>query len=98
MRTVKLLHPYFIESFHMSNEFYRFRRISSLIGEFKKLENQSIYFAEPDSLNDPMEGFRDMYWSGDYIVWKNLFRHYLLCLERLCGLPRHSKTGIRKSQ
>lgn len=70
----------------MSNEFYRFRRISSLIGEFKELENQSIYFAEPDSLNDPMEGFRDMYWSGDYIVWKNLFRYYLLCLERLCSL------------
>ncbi|MDI5984772.1 DUF2971 domain-containing protein [Halomonas sp. M4R5S39] len=70
----------------MSNEFYRFRRISSLIGEFKELENQSIYFAEPDSLNDPMEGFRDMFWSGDYIVWKNLFRHYLLCLERLCSL------------
>lgn len=70
----------------MSNEFYRFRRISSLIGEFKELENQSIYFAEPDSLNDPMEGFRDMHWSGDYIVWKNLFRHYLLCLERLCSL------------
>lgn len=70
----------------MSNEFYRFRRISSLIGEFKELENQSIYFAEPDSLNDPMEGFRDMYWSGDYIVWNNLFRHYLLCLERLCSL------------
>ena len=70
----------------MSSEFYRFRRISSLIGEFNELENQSIYFAEPDSLNDPMEGFRDMFWSGDYIVWKNLFRHYLLCLERLCSL------------
>jgi len=74
----------------MENEFYRFRRISSLIGEFKELENQSIYFAEPDSLNDPMEGFRDMYWSGDYIVWKNLFRHYLLCLERLCSLLLNS--------
>ncbi|WP_432459231.1 DUF2971 domain-containing protein [Agarivorans sp. QJM3NY_25] len=69
----------------MSNEFYRFRRISSLIGEFEELKNQSIYFAEPESLNDPMEGFRDMYWSGDYIVWKNLFKHYLLCLERLCS-------------
>lgn len=76
----------YTEFLHMNNEFYRFRRISSLIGEFKELENQSIYFAEPYSLNDPMEGFRDMYWSGDYIVWKNLFRHYLLCLERLCSL------------
>lgn len=70
----------------MKDEFYRFRRINSLIGEFKELENQSIYFAEPDSLNDPMEGFRDMFWKGDFIVWRNLFRHYLLCLERLCSL------------
>jgi hypothetical protein len=70
----------------MKKGFYRFRRINSLIGEFEELEHQSIYFAEPDSLNDPMEGFRDMYWEGDLIVWKNLFRHYLLCLERLCSL------------
>ncbi|WP_270671080.1 MULTISPECIES: hypothetical protein [unclassified Aeromonas] len=70
----------------MKKEFYRFRRINSLIGEFEELENQCIYFAEPESLNDPMEGFRDMYWRGDFIVWRNLFRHYLLCLERLCSL------------
>ncbi|MBB1345189.1 DUF2971 domain-containing protein [Pseudoalteromonas sp. SG45-2] len=70
----------------MKKEFYRFRRINSLIGEFKELENQSIYFAEPELLNDPMEGFRDMYWKGDFIVWRNLFQHYLLCLERLCSL------------
>lgn len=70
----------------MTKEFYRFRRINSLIGEFEELKNQSIYFAEPESLNDPMEGFRDMYWKGDFIVWRNLFRHYLLCLERLCSL------------
>jgi hypothetical protein len=55
----------------MKKEFYRFRRINSLIGEFEELENQSIYFAEPESLNDPMEGFRDMYWRGDFIVWRN---------------------------
>lgn len=70
----------------MNKEFYRFRRIGSLIGEYKELEKQSIFFAGPDILNDPMEGFRDIYWSGDFIVWKNLFRHYLLCLERLCSL------------
>ncbi|MCX2524012.1 DUF2971 domain-containing protein [Larsenimonas rhizosphaerae] len=69
----------------MKKEFYRFRSINSLIGEFEELEKQSIYFAAPESLNDPMEGFRDMYWKGDFIVWRNLFRHYLLCLERLCS-------------
>jgi hypothetical protein len=29
-----------------------------------------------------MEGFRDLFWSGDRIVWENLFKHYLRCLNR----------------
>jgi hypothetical protein len=28
-----------------------------------------------------MEGFRDIFWRGDQIVWRNLLRHYVLCLE-----------------
>ncbi len=28
-----------------------------------------------------MEGFRDLYWSGDRTAWENLFRHYLRCLN-----------------
>ena len=70
----------------MKKEFYRFRSINNLIGEFSELEMQSTYFAAPELLNDPLEGFRDVFWDGDIIVWKNLFRHYLLCLERLCSL------------
>ncbi|HDR2534624.1 TPA: DUF2971 domain-containing protein, partial [Enterobacter roggenkampii] len=66
-------------------EFYRFRKISSLLGEFQELENNEIYFASPEELNDPMEGYRDIYWEGDFIAWKNLFRHYLLCLEWMCS-------------
>lgn len=69
----------------MTKLFYRFRKISSLFGEHKELENQSIYFAHPNQLNDPMEGFRNIHWSGDTIVWTNLFKHYLLCLENLCS-------------
>jgi hypothetical protein len=26
-----------------------------------------------------MEGFKDMFWLGDKIVWMNLLKHYLLC-------------------
>lgn len=70
----------------MSKLFYRFRNIDSLIGERNELESQTIYFADPKQLNDPMEGYRDIYWHGDFIVWKNLFKHYLLCLERFCNL------------
>ena len=27
-----------------------------------------------------MEGYKDIYWQGDAIAWKGLFKHYLLCL------------------
>jgi len=70
----------------LSKYFYRFRSIEALIGDYKELDTQTIYFAHSDELNDPMEGFRDIYWSGDEIVWRNLFRHYLFCLERVCSL------------
>ncbi|WP_444893460.1 hypothetical protein ACJJIE_02685 [Microbulbifer sp. TRSA001] len=70
----------------MSNKIYRFRPIENLLEKHKELENQSIFFAPPESLNDPMEGFQDIYWSGDSIIWKNFFRHYLLCLDRACSL------------
>ena len=63
-------------------KFYRFRSMDYLLGdEYQELENQDIYFASPDELNDPMEGFRDIVWSGDKIVWTNLFRNYIYCLH-----------------
>jgi hypothetical protein len=61
---------------------YRFR--PTVLGQYQELENQEIYFSTLESLNDPMEGFIDLFWSGDEIVWKNLLRHYLLCLDRAC--------------
>lgn len=63
---------------------YRFRRTEALLGEYKELERQEIYFPSPDELNDPVEGFKDMFWLGDEIAWKNLIKHYLLCLESIC--------------
>lgn len=62
---------------------YRFRSIENLIGDFQELENQEIYFAEMDQLNDPMEGERKYFWKGDAIVWENLFKHYILCLDEV---------------
>jgi len=67
----------------MSKIFYRLRSAKNLLEGFNELENQTIYFAHPKQLNDPMEGYRDIFWAGDHIAWKNLFRHYLFCLERL---------------
>ena len=63
---------------------YRFRRTEQLLGKDKELERQEIYFPSPEELNDPVEGFKDMFWLGDEIVWKNLIKHYLLCLESIC--------------
>ena len=53
-----------------------------MLGEpFKELERQTIYFASSEQLNDPMEGFRDIVWRGDRIVWTNLFKNYVYCLN-----------------
>lgn len=64
----------------VANYLYRFRPLSRLLDK-GELQNQQVFFASPDTLNDPMEGFRDVFWRGDAVVWKNLFRHYLLCVE-----------------
>ena len=64
------------------SEFFRFRSMKSLLGEYQELEKQTIYFASPEELNDPMEGFRDVVWNGDEIVWTNLLKHYVYCLHR----------------
>ncbi|MHB8366120.1 MAG: DUF2971 domain-containing protein [Acidithiobacillus sp.] len=62
--------------------FYRFRSVDALLGERKELENQEIYFCPPDQLNDPMEGYKDLFWRGDEIVWRNLLKHYLAYLTQ----------------
>ncbi|MBT0622553.1 DUF2971 domain-containing protein [Pseudomonas fluorescens] len=73
----------------MERHLYRFRTADRLLGtdatECKaavpgELEKLEIYFAPPEQLNDPLEGYREIYWSGDKIVWMNFFRHYLLIL------------------
>ena len=64
-------------------EFFRFRSIDALLNKYQELEKQTIYFASPEELNDPMEGFHDIVWDGDKIAWTNLFKHYTLCLHRV---------------
>ena len=65
----------------MTTQLYRLRSTKHLLGDYNELRDQYIYFAKPDELNDPMEGFRDIVWKGDDIVWTNLFRHYISCLN-----------------
>ena len=67
---------------------YRFRSIEALLGEYQELESQTIYFASPDQLNDPMEGLRDIVWRGDKVVWTNFFKNYVYCLNASYPLHR----------
>ena len=52
-----------------------------VLDKYQELESQTIYFASPDQLNDPMEGFRDIVWRGDKIVWTNFVKHFVYCLH-----------------
>jgi hypothetical protein len=59
---------------------YRFRPAEAVLDKYEELAKQEIYFSTPEEWNDSMEGYKDVFWSGDRIVWRNLLRHYLLCL------------------
>ncbi|EDM59364.1 DUF2971 domain-containing protein [Vibrio parahaemolyticus] len=68
----------------MGKRFYRFRTLEKLLtAPYSELENQTIYFSPPETLNDPQEGYRDIYWKGDSILWRNLFKNYITSLETL---------------
>lgn len=64
-------------------KFYRFRSLDNLLGKYKELENQEIYFASPSEQNDPMEGYHEVYFQGDEIVWTNFFKNYLFLLDQV---------------
>jgi hypothetical protein len=70
----------------MTSHIYRFRSIKQLIGEFNELEAQQVYFCPPDRLNDPVEGFKDLVWLGDAIVWRSFLKHYLLSMIHVAPL------------
>ena len=59
---------------------YRYRSLKSK-HIYKELENLEIYFAKPDELNDQMEDYMNIFWQGDEIAFKGLFKHYLYTLS-----------------
>lgn len=71
----------------MSEFIYRFRPVKRLLsddGVSGELDSQYIFFASPEKLNDPLEGYKDLYFRGDRIIWRNLIKHYLRCLIDSC--------------
>lgn len=74
--------------------FYRYRSAKAIF-EFQELENQTIYFAPKESLNDPLEGNLNVQWKGDQIAWKGLFGNYICSLDQMVQLnikQRNSKS------
>jgi hypothetical protein len=76
----------------MGGSIYRFRNTRALLDGFHELKNQEIYFASPLELNDPLEGYKNLLWKGDAIVWRNFLRHYILCLMQ--AILRSLEHGI----
>ncbi|OTG93576.1 hypothetical protein B9T24_13980 [Acinetobacter sp. ANC 4654] len=71
-------------------EFYRFRSLKNLFNQYDdnniaekkikrlgELEEQCIFFPTVQQLNDPMEGYRNLIWKGDKIVWINFIRNFM---------------------
>lgn len=59
---------------------YRFRSIEKLL-KYKELKNNEIYFSTLEELNDPVEGFVNIYWLGDEVLWKNFLKHFFSCFD-----------------
>lgn len=76
---------------------YRMRSTEALLDKYEELEKQEIFLADPKSLNDPMEGFLEFFWSGDRVLWKNFLRHYLVCLEHIMMISRLKTENQRLS-
>lgn len=89
----------------MSEFFYRLRPLETLLGPsegyqdgYDELRKQTVFFAAPETLNDPMEGFKDIVWSGDQIIWGNLLNHYLMCLQAVFSLIVVSGDSVEINQ
>jgi len=74
---------------------YRFKSARSILEQYHELENQTIHFSPRENLNDPLEGYINMYWQGDIIAWKGLFKNYIICLESAFSMYR---LGAQKQQ
>lgn len=78
---------------------YRFRPIDKLIGEnYQELKEQYFFFASPNALNDPLEGYVDFYWKADNIAWLGLFKNYVWQVYHTleCAMLQRSLDEMKK--
>lgn len=60
-------------------KFYRFRSVQALL-DWGEIEDEYIYLSPKDDLNDPQEGYLNLVFQGDSIVWSNFFKNYIFSL------------------
>ena len=60
--------------------FYKYRSMNALLDGFKELEDEYLYFSPTKDLNDPLEGYMDIDFKGDKIIWTNFFKNYIFSL------------------
>ncbi|MBP3127763.1 DUF2971 domain-containing protein [Thalassospira sp. ER-Se-21-Dark] len=88
----------------MTNTLYRFRPIEYILSSddlgyqkdpvkpygFDELRKNQLYLSPMENLNDPMEGYKNLYWKGDKVIWNNFFKHYAMCLTAcMCQATLH---------
>ncbi|MBO6204502.1 MAG: DUF2971 domain-containing protein [Selenomonas sp.] len=74
---------------------FRYRKFENGIRE---IEDQTIYFAARNELNDPtIEGYLNVYWQGDCIAWNGLLKNYVCSLHQALTqyLLKVDEAGIR---
>lgn len=62
---------------------YRYRKVRSALRDIKE---GTFYFAPPEELNDPIEGYYKVYWKGDKAAWEGLFCNYIYSLNQAITL------------
>ena len=53
---------------------YHYRTVESAR---KEIECRTFRYADRNELNDPLEGYAQIYWKGDCPAWEGLFRNYI---------------------
>lgn len=58
-------------------ELYHYRSVSTAL---KEISGGTFYYADKSELNDPIEGYAQIYWQGDIPAWEGLFCNYICSL------------------
>ena len=74
---------------------YRYRTIESALLE---PDNGTLYFAAPDELNDPIEGYVKIFWRGDVPAWEGLLKNFVCSLFYQKCVVKSPVLAVRKKE